>query len=211
MSLFELFLNNKDRPIHKWIHYFPIYERFFAQFVNKSIIFIEIGVYRGGSMRMWRKYFGPYATIIGIDIEPACSQFADKMTYIEIGDQKDQAFLERVLEKYGEPDIVLDDGSHTQEDIWGAFQYLYPHIRNNGIYFVEDLHTCYWPSYGGGLGKSDTFIEKSKDFIDLLNSYHFCNDAHITEFARTTHSICYFDSICVFEKMTHSRPYALEI
>ena len=141
MSLFELFLTNKDLPIHKWIHYFPIYERFFAQFVNKSITFIEIGVYRGGSLRMWRKYFGPYTTIVGIDIEPTCRQYADKMTHIEIGDQKDSEFLERVLEKYGKPDVVLDDGSHTQEDLWSTFRYLYPHVQNNGIYCVESLPT----------------------------------------------------------------------
>lgn len=53
----------------KWAHYFPIYERHFSWYVNKSLTFLEIGVARGGSLQMWQRYFGPLAKIVGIDIQ----------------------------------------------------------------------------------------------------------------------------------------------
>ena len=54
MSLWSEWLTNTGRPIHKWTHYFPIYERHFGRFVNLSTTFIEIGVSKGGSLELWR-------------------------------------------------------------------------------------------------------------------------------------------------------------
>jgi hypothetical protein len=44
MSLWQDFLTNDGKIIHKWVHYFPIYERHFAWYRNKSLTFLEIGV-----------------------------------------------------------------------------------------------------------------------------------------------------------------------
>ena len=57
------------RGLWKWDHYFDIYNRHFARFRNTAATHIEIGVYSGGSLEMWRDYFGPTATIIGVDIQ----------------------------------------------------------------------------------------------------------------------------------------------
>lgn len=43
-----------------------------------------------------------------------------------------------------------------------TFQEMFPELSSHGVYFIEDLHTCYWEEYGGGLGKPDNFIEYSK-------------------------------------------------
>ena len=64
MSLWQDFLNNDRRVIQKWTHYFPVYERHFSPWRNKSLTFLEIGVSRGGSLQMWQRYFGPMAKII---------------------------------------------------------------------------------------------------------------------------------------------------
>src|SRR6266705_2645761 len=68
----EYFFNNRGRLIHKWHHYFEIYHRHFARFRGRSPVIVEIGVFHGGSLQMWRNYFGPGARTIGIDIDPRC-------------------------------------------------------------------------------------------------------------------------------------------
>lgn len=207
MSLYQIFLQNNDRIIHKWPHYFPIYERYFNNFINKSIIFFEFGVYKGGSIQMWKKYFGPYATIVGIDINPSCKSYEEKNCHVRIGDQSDKTFLKSLINEFGKPDIVLDDASHKQIDMYNTFSELYPLLNNNGVYMVEDTHTCYWENFGGGLHKKDNFIEKAKELVDTLNAYHFMKDDKIPVFTRETYSISFYDSIVVFEKMLHGKPY----
>ena len=92
MSLWSEFLTNRDRPIHKWTHYFPIYERHFARFVNQATTFIEIGVSKGGSLQLWKRYLGPFAQIVGIDIDANCKAFEEEQISIRTGDQSDPAF-----------------------------------------------------------------------------------------------------------------------
>lgn len=64
--------------IHKWIHYFDIYERLFEKFIGKEINILEIGVSHGGSLQMWKEYFGDKATIFGLDIDPLCKSFEEE-------------------------------------------------------------------------------------------------------------------------------------
>ena len=208
--LYTMFRNNEQELIHKWTHYFPIYERFLHDFVNKSVVMIEIGVFQGGSLKMWRNYLGPFATIIGIDINEKCILFEDDQCKVFIGDQKDTKFLSNIIKKHGRPDIILDDGSHIMEDMTISFNFLYPLLNNNGVYIVEDTHTCYWEQYGGGLKSKNSFIEKSKDKIDQLHAYH-TDTLPVNNFTNETFSISFFDSVVVFEKRKHLRPYHLEI
>lgn len=109
MSLWSGFLTNQERFIHKWKHYFPVYERHFEKFVNTDVIFIEIGCGEGGSLQMWKRYLGPHAGIIGIDINPACAAFAEDQIDIRIGDQANPAFLNAIVQEFGPPDVILDD------------------------------------------------------------------------------------------------------
>ena len=55
--LHRYFLNNGDKKIHKWIHYFDAYERHLGRFRNKSPVMLEIGVFGGGSLKMWKDYW----------------------------------------------------------------------------------------------------------------------------------------------------------
>ncbi|MDE2138243.1 MAG: class I SAM-dependent methyltransferase, partial [Gammaproteobacteria bacterium] len=154
----------------KWAHYFPIYDRHFSWYANKSVTFLEIGVARGGSLQMWQRFFGPLAKVVGIDIQERSKSYETSGTFVRIGDQSDERFLQSIVDEFGVPDVVLDDGSHHMEHISKTFNFLYPKLPKNGVYMVEDLHTAYWDEYGGGLSKADTFINKSKSFIDQLNA-----------------------------------------
>lgn len=208
MSLWLDFLTNDQKVIHKWKHYFPIYERHFSRFINVDVVMIEIGCGKGGSLQMWKRYLGPHARIIGIDIEPKCSEYAEDQIEIFIGDQSDPEFLASVLRKVGTPDIVLDDGSHVMSHINASFKELYQSVSKSGVYMVEDLHTAYWREYEGGFRRSGSFIEVCKDLIDELNADHSREALIATEFTRSTLSMHIYDSVIVFEKGRHTTKQA---
>jgi SAM-dependent methyltransferase len=211
MSLWSDFLTNDGRLIHKWKHYFPIYERHFRDFVYKPVTFVEIGCGQGGSLQMWKRYFGPHARIIGIDIDPKCGEFEEDQIEIRIGAQQNTQFLNAVIEEFGAPDIVLDDGSHIMSHVIASFQFLYPRLTASGIYMVEDLHTAYWDEYEGGLRRRGTFVELSKDLLDELNADHIRAGLSPTEFTRSTLSMHCYDSVIVFERGRHTRKMAPQI
>ncbi len=200
MELWADFLNNQGKPIHKWEHYFPIYERHFGPWRGRSLTFLEIGVARGGSLAMWRRWFGPLARIVGVDINPKCRAHESDGIAVRIGDQSDPAFLARVVEEFGAPDLVLDDGSHQMAHLRASFDHLYPVVPKNGVYMVEDLHTAYWPKFGGGLGRPDSFIEFAKGRIDALNADHAAGALAPDDFTRQTFGLFFYDSVVVFEK-----------
>lgn len=200
MSLWAEFLNNKGQPIHKWKHYFPVYEGHFGRYVNRPMNFLEIGCWRGGSLQMWKRYFGPHAMIVGIDIRPECAAFEEDQIAVRIGSQADPDFLKAVVDEFGPFDAVLDDGSHRMEHIAASFAFLYPRTAQDGIYMVEDLHTAYMENFGGGLRRDGTFIEFCKDMIDELNGTWCGPEAPPTEFTRTTQSMHFYDSIVAFER-----------
>ena len=200
MSLWQDFSTNDGKVIYKWVHYFPIYEQHFAWYRNKSLTFLEIGVYKGGSLAMWQRYFGPLARIVGIDIDPACKAHELPGLSVRIGDQSDERFLASVIEEFGIPDIVLDDGSHQMKHIAKSFQYLYPRMPKNGVYMVEDLHTAYWDEFGGGVSNPDTFINLSKGFVDRLNADHSRGAIEPDFITRQTFGISFYDSVVAFQK-----------
>jgi hypothetical protein len=200
MNLWHDFLTNDGKIIHKWAHYFPIYERHFEWYRNKSVTFLEIGVFKGGSLQMWQRYFGPMAKIVGIDIDDRCKDHEQPGIWVRIGDQSDERFLQTVIDEFGVPDIVLDDGSHQMNHINASFQFLYPKLPKNGIYMVEDLHTAYWNEYGGVRDNADSFVNQAKEFIDSLNADHSRGAVPVDFVTRGTFSISFYDSIIAFEK-----------
>ncbi|MEJ5899213.1 class I SAM-dependent methyltransferase [Ochrobactrum teleogrylli] len=206
--LHKYFLANGGRRLHKWTHYFDIYEHHFERFRGKSPTIVEIGVFGGGSLAMWKEYFGPGAKIVGIDINPSCKMHEEVGIEIFIGSQDDQVLLDSVLKKYPNIDIILDDGSHMMRHMIASFEYLYPRISENGCYFVEDTHTCYWEEYEGGLKRSDSFMEFVKDRLDDINAFHARGALPVSPFTKTTRSITTYDSIVVFEKRLQGRRQA---
>jgi hypothetical protein len=93
------------RMIHRLRHYFDIYHRHFAGFRGQPLTMIEIGVFNGGSLRMWRDYFGPQATIVGVDINPECKQFSEPGIdcYWRSGGPRVSAFACRSLSGFHPP------------------------------------------------------------------------------------------------------------
>jgi cephalosporin hydroxylase len=197
MNLYADFKTHTGRPVHKWLHYFPVYERHFASWRNRTLTVWEIGVFRGGSLELWSNYFGPMTTVVGIDIDPACAAITGPNIHIRIGSQSDTEFLSRLIDEFGAPDIVIDDGSHQSADIRATFQFLYPQLSKNGIYVIEDQHTAYWDEFGD---TSNSFITSAKRMIDHLNADHSRGQIEPNFITRHTLGISFYDSLVVFER-----------
>lgn len=205
----KYFRRNRRRLIHKWVHYFDVYDRHLSRFRGKKIVVVEFGVSYGGSLQMWRDYFGRRAKIYGVDIEPRCKQFEGRRTKVFIGDQEDRSFLRSIVDRTGPIDVVIEDGGHTMGQQIATFEEIYPRVKETGVFLIEDLHTSYWKNYGGGYRKPTTFIEYAKKLTDQLNAWHSREPGFaVDEFTRTTRSMHWYDSIIVFEKDRVEKPRA---
>jgi hypothetical protein len=211
-DLEKYFNENTGRILHKWKHYFDIYDRHFSRFRGTDVHVVEFGVFQGGSSRMWKQYFGPKAKIYGVDINPHCKQLEEDQVEILIGDQEDRQFLKSLTEKIPRIDILIDDGGHMMRQQINTFEELFPHVDKNGVYLCEDMHTSYWPAWRGGYKKHGTFVEYSKNFIDYINAWHSVqpDKLSVSEFTRSAHSLHYYDSILVIEKRPIEKPYDIK-
>jgi len=206
-ELSRYFLENKNKDIYKHHHYFDIYDKYFNN--QKTTTFMEIGVFKGGSLKMWRHFLGAEATIIGVDINEEVKRFEDEKTHIRIGDQADPKFLKSLAEEFGSFDIILDDGGHTATQQINSFLHLYPYVREDGgVYMVEDTNTSFW----GYTDTQDqtTFLEFCAKLPSLLYEPYYSGPDElirkVSPFCASTHSIAFYDSIVVLEKRKKSLP-----
>ena len=204
------FESNPGRLIHKWIHYFEVYEAHFERFRGREVHVVEIGVYYGGSLQMWKHYFGPQARVYGVDVNPACRRFEEERVRVLVGDQADRGFLRSLRAEIPRVDILIDDGGHRMDQQIVTFEELFPHIAEDGVYLCEDLHTSYLPQFGGGYRRSGTFIETAKGLVDQLNAWHSREpDAFkVDDFTRSAHSMHFYPGMLVIEKRPMQMPHA---
>lgn len=206
-DLEQYFRQNEGRLIHKWAHYFDVYDRHFSRFRNKEITILEIGVSHGGSLQMWKNYFGEHAKIYGIDINPQCKELEEENIKIFIGSQSDRKFLNEVKMSIPPIDILIDDGGHTMHQQIVSYEELFDHVKDNGVYLCEDIHTSYWLKFGGGYKRRGTFIEYSKNLIDFLNAHHSEQKSlKVSRFTESVDSLHFYDSILVIEKKNREKP-----
>jgi hypothetical protein len=178
---------------------------------------LEIGVFRGGSLRMWKQYFHPDSTIVGIDIDKSCKdhEIADKKVFVRIGSQADPEFLAKVNDEFGPFDIILDDGSHKTHHQNISFGALFrAALADNGVYMVEDMHTNYWLKH---IDSEDTFIDLSKHmlhepYLDRKEANFrpehpdAVQQMNLSYLSANIASIAFYDSIVVFDKKKRCLP-----
>jgi Methyltransferase domain len=157
--------------------YTPHYQRYFAPLKTKHLNVLEIGVggyvseWGGSSLRMWKAYFRR-SRIVGIDLCDK-SHFSENRVDVRQCDQADSEALNSLSSEYGGFDIIIDDGSHLNEDVIKTFKILFPLLRQDGIYVVEDTQTAYWPTWGGGLNNPNTSMAFFKGLADGLNHVEY--------------------------------------
>jgi hypothetical protein len=194
----DYFEAHKEGPgMLKWLHYFEIYDRHLARFVGKDVHIVEIGVYSGGSLGMWRTYFGPRSRITGVDIMPECKVYENEFTKIEIGDQSDRSFWKRFRDEHPSVDIVIDDGGHTSEQQMVTLEELLPHLAPGGVYICEDVHTPY--------KVFTSFVSGLDDGLNMFDLQPVTSDGDVVSIKTTPlqsqiHSIHHYPYVVVLEK-----------
>lgn len=223
-ELYDAFMARKDRGIHKWHHYFDVYERYLSRLRGSKIRLLEIGVRQGGSLLLWADYLGPLATIVGIDIVPAVRKLdgCRPNVAVRIGNQADTGFLAEIDREFGPFDVVIDDGGHTARQQINSFNFLYPRMAERGVYLCEDTHTSYWAKFADA-GPGVTMIEHAKKMVDHLHELYARTDDSdrrfgtppemrdgpmlVSRFAAETFSIQFYDSIIAFERRPRMEPF----
>ena len=180
----------------KYKNYFSIYSKLFEKYVNKKITFVEIGILNGGSLFVWKKYFGKNAKIIGIDLNPNAKKFEKYGFKIFIGDQADPKFWKKFFKKENNIDIILDDGGHTNKQQIITTNSCIPNINNGGMLVIEDTHTSYQKEFNNPSKYS--FINYSKKIIDDIN-YRFPKlGSFKNSLNNKIYSVEFFESIVCF-------------
>ena len=159
----------------KWESYLKVYDRLFSGLEKQPVRLFEIGVQNGGSLEVWSRYFKNAELIVGCDINPLCEQltYEDPRIHVIVGDANQSRTLERVVKISPQYDLIIDDGSHVSKDIIRSFNIYFQLLKPGGIYVVEDTHTLYARSHGGGLRRRNTATAFFKLFADVVNYEHW--------------------------------------
>lgn len=145
--LADLFGTDKGTIKHNYTYH---YERLIRNLVKNqnrldaTLLIGELGVACGASLRTWSSYL-PKSKIIGYDIRPECAKLCKdlKNVSIIIGDSNSPA----TFQGKNAFDLFIDDGSHIVEDIVKTFTIVWPKIKPDGYYVIEDIKCTYNPSY----------------------------------------------------------------
>ena len=179
----------------KWNNYFDIYNNLFQKFVGKKITFVEVGVGNGGSLFMWKNFFGKKAKIIGIEMNPEAKKLEKKGFKIFIGDQSNPHFWEKFYKKVGKVDILLDDGGHKNIQQITTFMESYNYIKPGGMIIIEDTHTSFMKKKGFKNPSKYSFVSFSKYIIENLHRRNPMIEKGLNDISRKIESISFYDSI----------------
>jgi SAM-dependent methyltransferase len=230
-ELANMFGSDKGTKIGDWdtAHgYAPIYEHFLAARRSEPLRLLEIGVWKGASLRMWERYL-PQARIVGVDILPEARQAASDRSQVVIGDASDPNFIRSIVDSCfdGTVDVVVDDGSHVLDQQLAALETLFPLLSEGGLYFVEDISVSRFDIKGVSRRPFFDFLDyaawlaEQTTFWDGINSerYHTIrnlNSLTAVELDRIApnywngwlHAVHQFYNMCVLEKRRQELPVA---
>ncbi|MBR2214318.1 MAG: class I SAM-dependent methyltransferase [Selenomonadaceae bacterium] len=140
-------------------NYLRKYEFFLQKFKYDTFNLLELGIFNGSSLRMWRRYF-PKAFIYGVDIEPRCGAYGKDGITVLIRDLSKEENLKELAAL--KATVIIDDASHIWSHQLKALSILFPTLPSGGVYILEDLETSLDP----------TFYRQYGDIP--LGAYDFC-------------------------------------
>jgi len=140
-----------------WLHKNKVlldeYERLFGDYPTFRVQnMLELGIWKGGSIALWMELLQP-AKFVALDLmkredAPAFSRYVEgrglgeRLKSYWGTDQADSARLIEIVEaEFDDPlDLVIDDASHAYAPTRASFSTLFPLVREDGLYVIED-----WP------------------------------------------------------------------
>jgi hypothetical protein len=209
--LSEIFRLHEGYLVDKWENYLRVYEEELSSLRTETINLLEIGISFGGSLQVWKKYFGPQSIVHGIDIEEkVCDRPPMEMGIVlHCFDATNPEKLRIFFEETAVFDVIIDDGSHYSADIIKTFDVAFVFLKEGGTYIVEDIVCSYLKSYGGAVGKSDSSIEYFKSLVDTVNHLNAFNidemDEKIQYYGKWIDHIKFEDGMIVIKKRSTPR------
>lgn len=215
----DIYRNRKIGKVSdKWTSYLEIYDRILRKYQRATCSILEVGVQNGGALEIYAEYFQRAKIIVGCDVNPNCAklQYGDSRIRLVVGDATAAETIEKIVAIEPSFDIIIDDASHQSADIIKTFVYLYPKLKHDGIYVIEDLHAGYWKEYGGGLQERKSAIRFMYALADICNFEHWGlnisrfdyvkdfnivdNSLTIEDELATIKSVHFYNSVCVVHK-----------
>lgn len=135
----------------KPVRYLPFYERLTGPLRFRACAVLELGVWQGDSLVMWRDGL-PRATVVGVDIDPPPLDLGPRVHVLR-ADQTDAAALKHACESLapGGFDLIVDDAAHVGVFAARSLQALFSdHLKRGGHYVIEDWGTGYMPRWTDG-------------------------------------------------------------
>jgi len=185
--------------------YLNFYEFFFEPLRYAQLRLLEIGVFGGASLRTWEEYF-PNAAIVGADISPQAKQFERGRVRIELLDQSNVEELTRMAVKHGPFDLIIEDGSHMWEHQVTSLRTLFPFVKENGVYIVEDLQTNYGAMQKDYRGNASiTCVDYLKRWLDLRVAgdqipISDLEDSFLRTYGRAVEFMTFYRHACLIKK-----------
>lgn len=126
-----------------WHRYTEFYEPFLTRLDDAKNI-LEFGVFHGASIRYLHNRY-PSAQIVGCDILPIQADWpvSDGIRYVRLDQGNKQELEQLFIEHPGPFDLIIEDGSHRPEHQRNCLVTSVSHLRDGGIYILEDLHTSH--------------------------------------------------------------------
>ena len=209
MKNIKKFFKSSPKYSIKWSNYFDIYQNLFKRFLNKKIILVEVGIGNGGSLFMWRKFFGKKAQIIGIELNPDAKKLEKYGFKIFIGDQSDPNFWKNFYKKIGKIDILIDDGGHTNLQQITTLMQSIKYLNYGGMIVIEDTHTSFMKDKGFKNPSKFSLINFTTLLIETIHRRNPMLKKEINFFSKKIQSLEYYDSITVINisktKLTKSK------
>lgn len=150
MRLTEIPTASDKKSVHA---YMEVYEMLFAELLPETVL--EIGVFNGDSHKLWADFLlqaGLWEAPVVIGFDTDLSHLTTDFTEAPYAD--DTVFLHEVdaytdealatLDRYPQPDVVIDDGPHTLESMLYACTHYAPRVAEGGLFVVEDVPNLDW-------------------------------------------------------------------
>jgi predicted O-methyltransferase YrrM len=139
MTLTEIAkLSNSDKE-HAHNYFSLFYEKELTKYENDKISLLEVGIFFGNSLPIWKKFF-KNCNIVTVDIQNIISEENREILNSEniqlfFTDAYNKEFVDK-LDKF---DILIDDGPHTEESQIKFLELYCDKIKEGGVLIIEDI------------------------------------------------------------------------